>query len=253
MLATARSMLRSVPPGMRKRLPYRASIADPLFACNSSPSLESGLPSRINITDSSTLNNPRLEQRRMLSFSYPAPRTLDEVVKTDLLESETSERIKEIWDEYHLVKEDVVGETWSIEDYNTFRGCAQDSPMFVYPIKRPDNTEFVMLSQVQEKHCLLTFLDEYKLDPLGAAPWLSVTFYDDLAEDKGIVLVRGDVSVPKLTRPEGLHLIKLIKKYYLENPEMVDCFNNRPSEFDVMAHLSSCPQLEQPSSAGEQD
>ena len=28
---------------------------------------------------------------------------------------------------------------------------------------------------------------------------------------QGLVLVRGDVSVPKLTRPEGLHLIQLLK------------------------------------------
>ena len=62
---------------------------------------------------------------------------------------------------------------------------------------------------------------------------------------RGLVLVRGDVSVPKLTRPEGLHLIQLLRAFYIEQPDMVDCFNNRPAEFDVMAHLSSCPQLDQ--------
>ena len=177
-----------------------------------------------------------------MSFSYPAPRTLDEVVKIDLLQEETPDRVRDIWDEYHLTKEDVVGQAWTADEYSAFTNTARDAPMFVFPIQRSDG-QFVMLSQVQEKHCLLTFLDEYKLDPLGAAPWMSVTFYDDLAEDKGLVLVRGDVSVPKLTRPEGLHLIQLLKTFYLEQTEMVDCFNNRPAEFDVMAHLSTCPQL----------
>ena len=184
-------------------------------------------------------------QRRALSFSYPAPRTLDEVVKIDLLETETPARVREIWDEYHLTKEDVVGQAWTRDEYGAFTEAAREAPMFVFPVRR-DEGEFVMLSQVQEKHCILTFLDEYKLDPLGAAPWMSVTFYDDLAEDKELVLVRGDVSVPKLTRPEGLHLIQLLKAFYLEQPDMVDCFNNRAAEFDVMAHLSSCPQLDQP-------
>ena len=55
--------------------------------------------------------------------------------------------------------------------------------------------------------------------------------------------MRGDVSVPKLTRPEGLHLIQLLKAFYVEQPDTVDCFNNRAAEFDVMGHLSSCPQL----------
>ena len=47
-------------------------------------------------------------------------------------------------------------------------------------------------------------------------------------------------------RRRRLHLIQLLKAFYLEQPDMVDCFNNRAAEFDVMAHLSSCPQLDQP-------
>ena len=53
---------------------------------------------------------PCTEQRRRMSFSYPAPRTLDEVVKIDLLQEETPDRVRDIWDEYHLTKEDVVGQ-----------------------------------------------------------------------------------------------------------------------------------------------
>ena len=108
-------------------------------------------------------------QRRALSFSYPAPRTLDEVVKIDLLETETPARVREIWDEYHLTKEDVVGQAWTRDEYGAFTEAAREAPMFVFPVRR-DEGEFVMLSQVQEKHCILTFLDEYKLDPLAFPP-----------------------------------------------------------------------------------
>ena len=55
---------------------------------------------------------------------------------------------------------------------------------------------------------------QHLLVAIKCLAWMSVTFYDDLAEDKGLVLVRGDVSVPKLTRPEGLHLIQLLKPMY---------------------------------------
>ena len=186
---------------------------------------------------------------RALSFSYPAPRTLDEVVKLDLLASEDPERVQEIWKEYHDAREDAVGETWSVDEFAQFRAQAAGAAMFVFPVERDDG-QFVMLSQVQEKHCLYTFLDEYKQDPLGASPWMSVTFYDELAEDKSLVLVRGDVTQPHLTLAEGRHLLELTKHYYLERPDDIDCFNNRPAEFDVLKHLAECP-ARPPTEAGD--
>ena len=78
------------------------------------------------------------QQSRALSFSYPAPRTLNEVVKLDLLASEDPARVQEIWDEYHAAQEDAVGETWSAEDFAQFRARASDAAMFVYPVERDD-------------------------------------------------------------------------------------------------------------------
>ena len=37
-------------------------------------------------------------------------------------------------------------------------------------------------------------LQDYKKDPSNAEPYLSVTFFDDFLDKKGIVLVRGDFS-----------------------------------------------------------
>ena len=174
--------------------------------------------------------------RRPFSFSYPAPRTLDEVVKLDALVHETPERINEIWKEYHATKEDVVGASWSSSEYSSFQELGKRAGMFVFPVTRDDGN-FVMLSQIQEKHCILTMLDEYKLDPVNAQPWLALTFYDDLVEEKDLVLVRGDVLIPQLTLEEGKRLSGNVRHFYLNEPMEVDHFNNAPSEFDIEKHL----------------
>jgi ATP synthase F1 complex assembly factor 1 len=185
----------------------------------------------------SLLTHTRRACRRQMSFSYPAPRTLDEVVKLDLLQNESTEKIQEIWQEFHDNKDEVIGAYWTADEYRSFQKTGEKAAMFVFPVTRDDG-HFVMLSQVQEKHCILTMLDEYKLDPVNAQPWMALTFYDDLAEDKDVVLVRGDVSVPKLTENEGKRLWGNVKHFYLKEAEEVDNFNNNPNEFDIEAHLS---------------
>ena len=174
---------------------------------------------------------------RHFSFSYPAPRTLDEVVKLDLLKDESPERINEIWQEYHDSKDDVIGASWTTTDYESFLETGKTASMFVFPVERSDGN-FVMLSQVQEQHCILTMLDEYKLNPTNAQPWLALTFYDDLAEDKDVVLVRGDVLIPQLTLEEGKRLWGNVRHFYLNETDQVDKFNNDPNEFNIDSHLA---------------
>ena len=192
-------------------------------------------PKMFALTRSTTRTTRRL--CRHFSFSYPAPRTLDEVVKLDLLKDESPARINEIWQEYHDSKEDVIGASWTTNDYESFLKTGKSASMFVFPVERSDGN-FVMLSQVQEKHCILTMLDEYKLNPTNAQPWLALTFYDDLAEDKDVVLVRGDVLISQLTLEEGKRLWGNVRHFYLNETDQVDKFNNDPNGFNIDSHLA---------------
>ena len=159
------------------------------------------------------------------------------MVKLDLLKDESPARINEIWQEYHDSKEDVIGASWTTNDYESFLKTGKSASMFVFPVERSDGN-FVMLSQVQEKHCILTMLDEYRLNPANAQPWLALTFYDDLAEDKDVVLVRGDVLIPQLTLEEGKRLWGNVRHFYLNETDQVDKFNNDPNEFNIDSHLA---------------
>ena len=63
-----------------------------------------------------------------------------------------------------------------------------------------------------------------------------VSFYDELAAEKGVVLVRGDVTPAALTTAEGATLLALVRKYYLEKPEEVAAFNG--GTFDFEKHVN---------------
>jgi ATP synthase F1 complex assembly factor 1 len=48
----------------------------------------------------------------------------------------------------------------------------------------------------QMPRLLFTGLEDYKIRGSQASPYLVVTHYDELAESKDIVLVRGDIILP---------------------------------------------------------
>lgn len=168
-------------------------------------------------------------------FTYPAPRKLDDVVKLDLLRRESKERVEEIWLGYHAEKEFNVAEMWTAEQFKAFKqAAAKFGKLFFFPVPR-DGGHFNVISQVQGAHVLFTYLEDYKRDPHGAQPYLAVTFYEELAKDQGLVLVRGDIAPLALDREESLKLLALTRQYYLEETESVAAFNKGKLDFD--AHI----------------
>jgi hypothetical protein len=61
------------------------------------------------------------------------------------------------------------------------------------PVPR-DGGYFTLIQQFQGNTFMLAFLDDFKKNPAMADPYLTVTCYEDLAADKGLVLARGDKS-----------------------------------------------------------
>lgn len=172
----------------------------------------------------------------MGGFSYPAPRRLDELVKLSLLRQETPERCREIWETYHDDKEFNVAETWSVEDYRMLMDRGKECPLFVYPVHR-EGGFFVVVTQVQGRHILATYLEDFRKDPAAANPYLAITFYDDLADDKGLVLVRGDVTPGALTPDEAIGLLGKVRRYYVEDEAFDRVRGFTSGDFDFDAYL----------------
>jgi hypothetical protein len=46
-----------------------------------------------------------------------------------------------------------------------------------------------VLIQFQGKHCLMTYLEDYKANPAAAMPYSTLTLFDELVDKKGLVLI----------------------------------------------------------------
>lgn len=130
---------------------------------------------------------------------------------------------------------------------------------------------FTLLSQFQDKYCLFTYLDDYKANPATAQPYLTLTLYDDLVEDKGLALARADYGLllgrevrqlpgawssvllsALLTQPippsaqEATRLVLLLRRYYLDDEryKTVDTFNNVPQAFDINSYFEEVAREE---------
>lgn len=171
----------------------------------------------------------------MSGFASLSPRSLDEIVKRDLISNEPADAMEKIWMQYHAESRSAVGFTLHGEHQKIIAQRMKESPMCIWPVfKSCDNDEhFVILSQQQDSFILCTYLEEYKRNPDTASPWLCVAVFDDFVEDKSMALVRGDFT-PNLNKVEGELTSRLILHGYFDDEgyEFVKAFNKTPESFD---------------------
>lgn len=168
----------------------------------------------------------------MGGFTYPAPRRLDDVVKLGLFKNEDKTKIEAIWSEFYSKKEFNVAETWDAKTFSELTAASKRAgKMFVLPVFKGTG-HFVVVSQILEKSIIFTYLDDYRRDPMNAQPYLVVTMYDELLKEKGLVLVRGDVTPVALEKVEGAWLLRMIRRFYLEREGEVASFNKGTFDFE---------------------
>ncbi|KAH8098127.1 ATP11 protein [Aureococcus anophagefferens] len=152
-------------------------------------------------------------------------RQLTDIVKLPLLKKEPTSKIAEIWRSARrpLARADV--------PLPVFRGGGH----------------FLLLSQFQNRrHFLFTFLEDYKKNPAFSRPYVTLTLHDDLAKEKDIVLLRGDVE-KQMLKEEADHVIaQVVESYCIASRYSSDSgpltFNQRPNDFDLDAMLKHDPK-----------
>lgn len=97
-------------------------------------------------------------------FSYPCPRKLREIVKMSLMERETKDTIKTIWEEYHSNKPRTVAYIIEANEMNILRKkyyshyfSGKANPVFLFPVKK-DQGYYNMISQSQDKSFVIHYL-----------------------------------------------------------------------------------------------
>ncbi|KAH7467193.1 hypothetical protein KRP22_013005 [Phytophthora ramorum] len=165
-------------------------------------------------------------------FSYPGARSLEQLVKLELLENEQAPQIRSIWEDFHAGKDDAVATTLSADEFQSLVKRAEAAPYFIFPVYRQEGF-FNMLCQFQQSCFLITYLEAFKENPSAAPPCVAVSLYDDLLAEKELALVRADV-INMLDKKESQLLLNQMLASYQDDKlyEHVDKFNNQPDKFD---------------------
>mmetsp|Transcript_22901 Transcript_22901/g.28862 ORF Transcript_22901/g.28862 Transcript_22901/m.28862 type:complete len:186 (-) Transcript_22901:156-713(-) len=181
----------------------------------------------------------------MSGFSFAGPRSLNEIMKTDLLEGKTKAEISEIWMTYHEGKERVHGAILKGCDGVKILERAEKLQFFIQPIFRNDGF-FMLLSQFQPpSHFLLAYLEDYKMDPNRAQPLVTFSIFNDLVESHDMSLVRCDVINKGIEESEGQKVMDLLLDSYKVDEDFsrwVKQFNEQPGDFDVDDYISCMNQ-----------
>ena len=83
-------------------------------------------------------------------------------------------------------------------------------------------------------------MEDYKLNPDKATPYLVITLFDELVAKKGVGLVRGDI-IGDLSKEESEILFNMTKDYFIKDElyRKVIIFNRESAKFDHNEHINS--------------
>lgn len=160
---------------------------------------------------------------------------LDSIIKIDLLQDKTTEEVSHIWSEYHASKEGVIYAVVPAEKYKRLKVKGKECPMLLCALPRESGYEFI-LGQCTGNDWYYTSLVTYQAHGEFAPYALAVRFYDELAESKGIVLMKGELASQDMTSDLASLLVHETQVMYGsdENFSVVAKMNNRPNEFKHM-------------------
>ncbi len=84
-------------------------------------------------------------------------------------------------------------------------------------------------------------MEDYKINPSNATPYLVLTMFDELVFKKGIGLVRGDI-IGDLSKKDSSVLFNLTRQFYTNdhNYRQVLTFNKEPCKFNHEEHINNC-------------
>ena len=164
------------------------------------------------------------------------PKDLNDILKLEKLHDKNKEEIGHIWKEYFKSKQSISA-VIPKDIYERIYSRAQECPTFIYPLVKEQGYEFI-LAQFQDNQCFFTSLLSYQAHGENA-PWqMNLTHYTELKDDKGIVLMLGEIDQEKLNILEAQCLAQQLQMFYATSDEerfnLVYMFNKDPDKFKYM-------------------
>jgi len=146
------------------------------------------------------------------SGGQPKQKSLDSVVKLEMLADKSAKEIEEIWCK-HFSSKDAVAAVIPAQTYKQMQERFQQFNTFLFPLPRDMGYEFFVV-QFLNNEAHFTSLINYQAHKENAPECLNMMHYTELAEDKGIVLMVGEYDKDVLNLSEARSLVVQVVQYY---------------------------------------
>jgi ATP synthase mitochondrial F1 complex assembly factor 1 len=186
-------------------------------------------------------------------------KTLSSYVDVDKLRQHSdSKEIELIWRAGHT-KDSLICAVIPSRIYGRMAALARNHPMFILPLPRDSGVEmhFVQFKfpEANVSHILFTSLLEYKTHGEFARPHTTAMHFEDLAEERGIVLMRGEVDGEQrgIALDDARTLVMGVQKLYGADVEsergrnrtkLIEEFTRGSDEFDVNKLLDELNRID---------
>lgn len=160
---------------------------------------------------------------------------LDSILKLDMIEDKSASDISQLWSQYFSGKERMIFASIPYEKYQRLHSKGQECPLFIYALPRDTGFEFV-LGQCSGDDWYYTSLVEYQTHGEYAPYSLVVRHYTELADNKNLILMKGEIASDHLQPELATLLVHQTQMAYGsdENFVLVETMNKKPDEFKHM-------------------
>lgn len=173
-----------------------------------------------------------------MSASATKKRTLDSIMKIDKVKELEPKAIKAIWTTFLSELCKFPGMITD-DEYELIAKRSSEFTTFLIPLPREQGYEFI-LAQWAGHECHFTPLINFQAHGADAPSIMTIVYFDELLESKGISLEMTEIDTNNLKPEEAKFLVHLMKSYYIGSRDgdqkhlLLSCFTNEPNKFSHM-------------------
>lgn len=205
---------------------------------------ERKIPKKVDKTTKATPLAGQPGNPKNMATTFTKPKLLADVMKIELIEDKTSEEVQQLWIDYHKNK-DCIAASVPVTKFDIMLERGGKYPVFVLPLPRDQGYEFIVC-QFAGNEVHFTPLISYQTHKENSPECLTMVYYPDLKESKGLVLMKGEFNKDVLTALEAQCLANELQLYYGEVNEkrtnLLERFTYNPDDFkhmDLIANLET--------------
>lgn len=155
---------------------------------------------------------------------------LDAIMDVSKLRLLSCQQIADLWIR-HYAKKEAICAVLPASTYAAIKSLLQKYPLFLYPLPKKSGYE-MFFGYWQEEEIHFIALNDWKTLKNFSPKQLTIKHYCELAEEKDIVLMSGQVLDQNLSVRDAQVLGYLVQHFYISHPQLVEEFNRYPDNRD---------------------